>query len=321
LTVIGVSVVLYRSQPAAVVATMTALAAQLTPPGRIEVHVNEADQVDLERLDADLRAALGTISFAVDATSENLGFTGGHNAVLARLFAADCSAVVVLNPDLMLNPTALQELAAAEADLPAASLLGPLLVLADPSTLQETGLIDSLGIRWTVGGRHLDAGQGEPLTPLPPQPKRVAGISGACLYVPRAAYDRILAASDEFFDADFIAYREDAELAIRADVLGIGSYLVPRARGAHVRGLRGTTRGGNTAIDALGVRNRFLMAFKYGLKRPGNSAATLTRDGVVVAGVLLRERTSLPALREAWHLRGAMRAKGRRITEFMRQTP
>lgn len=318
---IGVSVVLYRSQPAAVVATMAALAAQVSPPSRVEVHVNEAGEVDLEQLDADLAAALGSIPFAVAASQDNLGFTGGHNAAMIRLFAAGCTAAVVLNPDLMLDPGALQDLAAAEAELPAPSLLGPLLLLADPTTLAETGLVDSLGIRWTAGGRHLDAGQGEPLTFMPPEPRRVAGISGACLYVPRAAYDRVLAASNEFFDADFIAYREDAELAIRADLLGIGCYLVPRARGAHVRGLRGTTRGGNAAIDALGVRNRFLMAFKYGRKRPGNPVATLARDAIVVAGVLLRERSSLPALREAWRLRAAMRAKGRRITEFTRQTP
>jgi GT2 family glycosyltransferase len=110
-----------------------------------------------------------------------------------------------------------------------------------------------------------------------------------------------------------VAYREDAELAHRAALLGVPSFLVPAARGVHVRRLRGTGRGIDPQIDLLGVRNRFLIAAKYGRRRPGGTVGPWLRDAVVIGGVLLRERRSLPGLRDAWHLRRAMRDKGARI--------
>lgn len=149
--------------------------------------------------------------------------------------------------------------------------------------------------------------------PSSDRPIAVAGISGACILVPRVAHDRIVSATGEFFDEDFIAYREDAELGLRATVLGVSSYLVPSARGRHGRALRGTERGRDSAIDRLGVRNRFLIAFKYGFQRPGGFWRGLLRDVVVVVGVLVRERSSAPGLIEAWHLRHRMREKAARL--------
>jgi GT2 family glycosyltransferase len=314
--VLGVSVVLYRSPLEGLVATLRGLAAQITPPARVMIHANAASEAAAEPFRAAAAAALGDIPWELSATEANLGFAGGHNEILGRLFAAGCEAAVVLNPDLVLADSALAELAAAQLKLTEPALIGPVLELGDPDTLEPTGLIDTTGIRWTRGGRHLDDRQGEPMGALPPAPVVVAGISGACLYVSKAAYDRLLAASGEFFDAEFVAYREDAELGHRAGLLGVTSYLVPAARGVHARRLRGTSRGSDRRIDSLGVRNRFLIAFKYGARRPGGFVGATGRDLIVVGGVLARERSSLPGLREAWRLRHVMRAKGRQVREF-----
>jgi GT2 family glycosyltransferase len=315
--VLGVSIVLYRSPIEGVLATAKALAAQALPPDRVAIHANDTSEAAADALRGPIGTALGPIPYDLTSSAANLGFSGGHNASLQQLFGQGCSAVVVLNPDLVLDERALAELAAAAEGLPELALLGPLLELGDPDSLQPTGRIDTVGIRWAWGGRHLDDRQGEPMAGLPSRPVEVAGISGACLCVPRASYERVLAASGEFFDADFIAYREDAELAFRAAQLGVRSYLVPAARGVHARRLRGTSRGSDAAIDSLGVRNRFLIAFKYGVHRPGGLAAGLARDVVVVAAVMTRERSSLPGLREAWRLRHTMRAKGARVRTFV----
>jgi GT2 family glycosyltransferase len=314
--VLGVSIVLYRSPLEGLVATLRGVAAQTTPPARVAIHANAIDEAALEPVRVAATAALGDLPWELSSTETNLGFTGAHNEILARLFAAGCDATVVLNPDLVLANTALAELAAAQRALTRPALLGPVLELGDPDTLEPTGRIDTTGIRWTRGGRHLDDRQGEQLGGLPSGPIAVAGISGACLYVTKAAYDRVMAASGEFFDAEFIAYREDAELAYRAELLGVTSYLVPAARGVHARRLRGTSRGADPAIDSLGVRNRFLIAFKYGVRRPGGFLGSTGRDLIVVGAVLARERSSLPGLREAWRLRHVMRAKGRQVREF-----
>jgi GT2 family glycosyltransferase len=315
--VLGVSIVVYRSPVADVVATCRALAAQSSMPALVTVHINQAaDHALSAEIEHECTQVLGDIPLRLTTSMSNLGFCEAHNTAMRELFEAGCSAVLVLNPDLVLEGDAVAALEDAARDVAGAALLGPVLELAEPETFVGTGRIDTVGIRWTAGGRHLDDRQGEPLRDAPTALTRVAGISGACLYVPRLAFELIDRASGEFFDADFIAYREDAELAYRAGLLEVPSYVVPAARGRHVRRLRGTTRGQDPAVDALGVRNRFLIAFKYGARRPGRLPAALTRDAVVIAAVAVRERSSLAGLREAWRLRSRMRAKGRQVQRF-----
>jgi GT2 family glycosyltransferase len=277
--------------------------------GPVLVHVN-ADPDG--RLTREVQALLPGAS--VSGSRENLGFSGGQNRLVERAFAVGADGVVVHNPDLVLEEGAVPALAAAARALGTPALLGPLLELADPLTYVGEGTVDSCGIRWTWSGRHLDDRQG---SPLPGSGSaaflRVAGISGACLLVTRAAFEALVSRTGELFDTDFLAFREDAELGFRAALVGVPSYVVPAARGRHARANRGTTRGRDSAIDRLGVRNRFLIAFKYGRRRPGGLIGPLGRDLVVVLGVLMRERSSLPGLAEAWRLRGRMRAKGRQV--------
>lgn len=132
--------------------------------------------------------------------------------------------------------------------------------------------------------------------------------------VPRRAYELIVARTGEFFDGDFFAYREDAELGLRAAMLGVTSWVVPAARACHARTLRGNARGVSPHIDRLGVRNRFLIAFKYGTRRPGGWFGAPLRDFAVLAAVMLRERSSWPGVCEAWRLRGRMRQKRALLT-------
>jgi GT2 family glycosyltransferase len=297
---IGVSVVLWRPRLDLVARTLDALAVQTLAPCAVRVHVNEA-------------TVAPDLPVEVTTSPDNLGFCGGHNRNAAALFAAGADAVLVLNPDLVLDPGALAAFAAAYDATGGRALVGPVLELADPETLAGQGILDTTGIRWTVSGRHLDALQGAPLSAAPTAPANVAGISGACLLVGRAAYDTLVAAGGELFDECFVAYREDAELAWRAALLGVPSLLWPDARGRHARTLRGTSRDAGAHVNRLGVQNRFLIAFKYGRRRPGLLPLALARDAVVVAAVLLRERSSLPGLRRAWSLRRTERAKGRAV--------
>lgn len=315
----GVSIVTFHSHLAPLVATVEAVCGQTPPPDLLMVHANAADDPELEAIRSALVPHADGIELAVTGSSVNAGFSGAHNANLRSAFDRGCDGVLVLNPDLVLEPDAMVELASAEADCPDPALFGPLLELADPDSLAGSGRIDTAGIVWIFGGRHIDSLQDEPLTHAPAVTTEVAGISGACLYVGRRAFVAVTAVSGEFFDEDFIAYREDAELAYRAQIIGVRSYLVPGARGRHVRGLRGTTRGHDPEIDRLGVRNRFLIAFKYGAERPGGLLAAGLRDVVVVCGVFTTERGSIAGLREAWALRRRMRDKGRALRAMSRR--
>jgi GT2 family glycosyltransferase len=312
---VGISIVLFHSDLDQLDRTLRSLAGQTLHPTTISIHVNEAT-------DDELRGLADIIDPAVVVTSSpsNDGFAGAHDAVLARLFGGGSGIdhVLVLNPDLALDQNALKELVNACGDRDRA-LVGPVLVLADGATGTSEGVIDSLGITWTRSGRHLDDGQGRSATDLPAAPFQVAGISGAAILVGRVVHDHIVERTGEFFDADFIAYREDAELAFRAGLVGVQSWLVPAAVGLHVRQLRGTSRSTSPAVNRLGVRNRFLLAAKYGRRRPGTGVFPWVRDLVVLLGVIARERSSWSGVMDAWRLRHHMRVKGLRVLAASRE--
>jgi GT2 family glycosyltransferase len=63
---------------------------------------------------------------------------------------------------------------------------------------------------------------------------------------------------DEFFDPDFFVYREDADVAWRAQLLGWRCIYTPHARGYHVRNvLPGNRRALPPVINMHSVKNRF----------------------------------------------------------------
>jgi GT2 family glycosyltransferase len=309
---VAVSVVLFHADLDWAVRGLASLVAQRPAPAAVLVHCNADEGAEA----AKLSTRLGEVGLAdavhVSSSADNLGFCGAHNRALAAAFADGADAVLVANADLLLEPDALDALARRADALGRPVLVGPVLTLADATGADE-GRIDTTGIFWTASGRHFDARQGEPTDRAPQASVEVAGISGACLYVQRSAYELIVAASGEFFDELFIAYREDAELGYRAQLLGIPCWLEPSARGRHARALRGTSRAGSAWVNQLGVQNRFLIAFKYGRRRPGSAVAPWLRDLVVVGAVLLHERSSLRGLACAVRLWPTARSKGRRV--------
>jgi GT2 family glycosyltransferase len=101
-----------------------------------------------------------------------------------------------------------------------------------------------------------------------------------------------------FFDPDFFAYREDADVAWRAQLLGWRCLYVPAAVGHHVRTVNPANRHEVPAVlNMHSVKNRFLMRIKNitpGLYRKFWMPTT-GRDLLVIGGCLLREPKSLPA--------------------------
>jgi GT2 family glycosyltransferase len=117
----------------------------------------------------------------------------------------------------------------------------------------------------------------------------------------------------EFFDPDFFVYREDADVAWRAQLLGWHCIYTPHARGYHVRKvLPGNRRALPSAINMHSVKNRYLMRMKNmtaDLYRR-NWLAITVRDLVVISCCLLREQSSLKAF---WYVaRNWNRVMGKR---------
>jgi GT2 family glycosyltransferase len=102
----------------------------------------------------------------------------------------------------------------------------------------------------------------------------------------------------EFFDPDFFAYREDADLAWRAQLLGWKCLYVPYAKAYHVRKLRpGMRRSVPPEINMHSVKNRFLMRLKNVTTGVylRNLIPITVRDLGIVAYCLIGEQTSIKA--------------------------
>ena len=219
----------------------------------------------------------------------NVGFCKAHND-LAQQFPSEY--VLCLNPDTFLRPLFIEELVRAlDARPDAASASGKLLRM-DGKTIDSTGII------MRREQRHLDRGAGELDTGQFDEPGEIFGPSAdAALYRRRALEDTAI--NGRYFDEDFFAYREDADLAWRCRLLGWTSVYAPAAVALHRRRVTPERRRElPKEINYHSVKNRFLL-------RINNMTGDLyrrdfwqitRRDLAVIGYVFVREWSSLPAL-------------------------
>ncbi len=225
----------------------------------------------------------------------NLGFAAAQNQAIA---ASSGDWVLALNPDVLLRPGFIAALAAAgRLDPRAGAVCGRLLSIGADFTPPEKPLLDSTGIYFTPAMRHFDRGWHEPDDGRYARMEYVFGASAAAALYRREMIEDI-SERGEFFDPDFFAYREDADVAWRAQLLGWRCIYTPGAVGYHVRtAAPGNRRALPAAINMHSVKNRFLMRIKN--TTPGVWRRcwlpTTARDLVVVGACLLCEQTSLEA--------------------------
>src|SRR5208283_5632907 len=157
---------------------------------------------------------------------QNIGFAAGQNQAI-RASRGDC--VLCLNPDVMLGPDFLAQLSNSAAAHPEVGTLCGKLLRWDPSASQHrTKIIDSTGIYFTRNMRHLDRGAEERDEGQYDQVQYVFGATGAAAMF-RRDFIEAVSVEGEFFDEDFFAFREDADLAWRAQVMGWKCLYTPAA--------------------------------------------------------------------------------------------
>ncbi len=236
----------------------------------------------------------------------NRGFTGAVNQAVA---IARAPFVLLVNPDCFLGSDYVQRVVAAM------NAAGELFGMATGKLLRADApnVIDSMGIRMTRTGRHLDIGQGQPDNRQPTT--EVFGVSGAAA-VYRMSFVRDVSIDGEFLDEDFFTYREDADVAWRGRLFGWRALYVPDAVGHHVRRVTPEARRQlPERVNRDSVRNRFLLRLKneglYLALR--NAPFELARDLLTIGAVLTVERSSLPALGWLWKNRRRIMAKRRAV--------
>lgn len=233
----------------------------------------------------------------------NSGFAAGHNR-LTRTWPAPW--ILFLNPDTILEPEFLERLVEALEENPQAGSASGKLLRMDGRTLDSTGIV------MTRNQRHLDRGAGETDRGQYDSPGEIFGPSGAgALY--RHACLEAVAVDGQFFDEDFFAWREDADLAWRCRLMGWRSLYVPTARALHRRRVTPQVRAGLPGvINRHSVKNRFLLRVNNmtGPLYCRNLWRITGRDLMVVGYVGLREWSSIPAF--FWLIRNRKRLWSKR---------
>ena len=210
-------------------------------------------------------------------TGGNLGYAGGLNAVMR--YADDCEAVLVLNPDLRVEPDSIS-LLLDRMRRSGAGIVVPSLLDSDGSTYVSlrrepsiaTAIGDALfGARFT--GRPGWASELDYDAESYHHPHRIDWATGAALLV-RSSLAKRLGSWDE----QFFLYSEEVDYFRRAREGGASIWYEPAAKMTHHMGGSGSS----TALNALMAINRIRYIRKY----HGKSYASGFRSAVLLAELL-----------------------------------
>ncbi len=197
----------------------------------------------------------------------NLGFAQAHNQ---GIILTDSEFVLVLNPDVILEPKFLENLLKeADRDEGVGAVAGKLLKIKwgdrEVEEKIKTDIIDSVGLRILKSRRFVDRGAGEKDKKRYGKKVEIFGVSGACVLYRRSALEDVRVPDEmdkvrlhsrqtratvdaqfsnqikdlekigEYFDRDFFAYQEDNDLAWRLRLRGWKAVYAPQAVAYHFR--------------------------------------------------------------------------------------
>lgn len=240
--------------------------------GEIEILVREQGENDVQiALLHALAHKLGqtpTRSITI-TTGENLGFAGGHNALIRK---ARGEFVLLLNDDARLTQNYVSEAMTAFEDPKVGSVQGKLLRwdMNDLAQVVRTGdpaapVIDTTGLLLLRNRRIINRGQGTEDRGQFDTQEEIWGPDGAVPIYRIAALDSVMfprhGKSDELLDEDFFAYKEDVDLAWRLRWRNWKCVYVPTAVGWH-----GRSGGENAALsyrEIIAERRKIAPLLKY----------------------------------------------------------
>jgi GT2 family glycosyltransferase len=170
----------------------------------------------------------------------NVGFAPAHNQALNHTIGDYC---LVLNPDVILDCDYITNLMnGMESDPQIGSTTGKLLLQSSPGLIDSTGLVINKARR----AFDRDAGQedleAEKINAgLNEERVKIFGVSGAAAMYSRNMINHV-SIDGQFFDEAFFAYKEDVDVAWRAQLYGWTSFYIPQALAYHERGWKGSSR-------------------------------------------------------------------------------
>lgn len=205
----------------------------------VPVKVCVSDNGSADDSIAYLRTSIGDIpQLVIVENEENLGFAKGNNVVLGLCHS---EYVLVLNPDCIIEPDALERMIEAMEQHPEAGMAGCLIVNPDGS--EQAGCRRLVPTPWRSMVQVLHLHQiikNHPRfqsfmmadLPLPGTPEPVEAISGAFMLVRREALEAVGP-----MDGDYFLHCEDLDWCMRVRQAGWKILFVPHVRVVHWKGL------------------------------------------------------------------------------------
>lgn len=241
----GLAIVVVNYGSSALLAENLAPLASGLPGAVVVVVDNRTDDAERERVTG-LADACGWL---VELPATNLGFGTGVNLGATAAFASGADQLLILNPDAVVEPSAVLQLLERSR--------------AEPNAVYCPRIVRPDGTIWFNGSDlHLDDGRLR--NPARRGSARVEPwLSGACLVVSRALWERVGG-----FDDDYFLYWEDVDLSHRVLALGGALTLCSEVVAVHDEG--GTHRDGMSVGRGKSetyyyyvIRNRLLFAAKH----------------------------------------------------------
>ena len=320
--------VLTHNSAAQLDACLACLLAQDYPQIVVTVIDNASTDDTLARLTPWQTRGVRVVAFA-----RNHFYARAHNELIAE---TDADVIFTVNPDVLLAPDFVSVIMAVFARMPkVGSVNGKLLLLAEEDFAAtsatahppDDALLDSAGLMIFRSRRPWLRGNRRPARDHCTEPAPIFGADGACAAYRRAMLEDIALdtpAGREYFDNDFVMYREDVDLAWRAQLFGWESWYEPAARGRHVRSFHlGRDRRVMSAfLRRHSVKNGWALLVKH------EEWGTLLRalpfvlpyQAKILAGLLTIESTSLAALGDFVRTLPRFRAKRAQILARRRRT-
>jgi GT2 family glycosyltransferase len=162
----------------------------------------------------------------------NLGFAKGYNRLFNLALQEGAEYFLVINPDVVLQPEAIQKLVDYLDINPEVAAVMPKILRWDFTHNRLTDWVDSLGVGFTKQGAFVDIGQGQLDDNRIVEPQPIFGFTGAGVLLRLSALSSVAfdnGQSIEYFDELMFMYKEDCDLSYRLRLAGWQIMLLPTA--------------------------------------------------------------------------------------------
>ncbi|MFH1427035.1 MAG: glycosyltransferase family 2 protein [Patescibacteria group bacterium] len=198
---------------------------------------------------------------------KNLGFARAYNKLIKKAIELEAQYFLVINPDIVLEPEAIEKMVMALENNNLAAV-SPKLLKWNFKDNKKTDIIDTCGIKLLPDLRFIDLGQGE-VDSNKYEEAEILGPSGACgMYkikvIENVAFTRVKKSIIksrstkidrlEYFDELMFMYKEDCDLAYRLYLKGFKARCISKAIGYHDRTVE--AKGGSNLEIARNRKNR-----------------------------------------------------------------